>query len=234
MPFNNINDNEVYTECIEEDTDTSVTVNITKDGPKLSLFTEEQTYRPLVNNSDLDPDDNYFIQRPIDHGYNTPLQLASLMTNEANLCSLMHINCRSIATKTTDIQLLLQQLPIDILAVTETWLDKTSADAVQIPGYNFVHTPRDTGRGGGVGFFIRETIDYQLAPQSTPSCSHTSYESLFIRIPQLNNAPLTLGVIYRPPGHPLQLFNEEFNQLLENLTETKRDIILMGDFNIDL
>src|SRR5688572_10284362 len=197
---------------------------------RLELFSDNSTDRPLLNNSDLDPDENYYVNRPKDHGYNTPAQLASRIEWGAQNYSLMHINCRSLASKISDIQILLQSLPVDIIAVTETWMDEAQADTVQITGYTFIHKPRETGCWGGVGYLIKSNIEYEILPQ----LNHTSYESLLIRIPQPKYSSLTLAVIYRPPGCPLQQFNEELNQTLSDLTKTKRDIILLGDFNIDL
>jgi exonuclease III len=234
LPFNHITDDEIYIECIKEKNVTPMSMLTAKEGLKLNIFTEEQTNRPLINNTDLDPDENYYITRPVVHGYNTPTQLTLKMKNDNQICSYMHINCRSIISKIDDIKLLLHQIPVGILAVTETWLEEATSDIAQIPGYNFIHKPREKGQGGGVGFFISLDIVYQLIPEQHCKQLHVSYESLFIRIPQQKSASLMLGVIYRPPGQPLQLFNEEFSQLLSALTETKKEIILLGDFNINL
>jgi len=43
-----------------------------------------------------------------------------------------------------------------------------------------------------------------------------------------------LGTIYRPPGQNLDIFNDEFNSLLSELTKKHHDIHLAGDYNIDL
>src|SRR6218665_1649377 len=44
-----------------------------------------------------------------------------------NLANIMHINCRSIVNKIAELQILLKQVPVTFLALTETWLsDDTS------------------------------------------------------------------------------------------------------------
>lgn len=227
LPFNCISDVEMQSQFTNDCPAAFVAPQ-----EKLKLYNDDEAHRPLANNCDLDPDDNYYVNRPVDHGYMTPSQLALVMKEETHMCSLMHINCRSIASKLIDIQLLLHEIPSHVLAVSETWLDQTLDSTVHIQGYTFIHKPRETGGGGGVGFFIKHNIDYQIMPQQHPN--HTSYESLFIRISQLNCPPSVLGVVYRAPGQPVQQFNEEFDQLLSDLTASKRDIFLMGDFNIDL
>ena len=55
---------------------------------------------------------------------------------------------------------------IDILAITETWL-KWGGDSAFITeltpdSYNFIHAPRQRGRGGGVGLLHRETYSCKL------------------------------------------------------------------------
>jgi len=245
LPFNHIKDPVIFTQCINEIKSTPlVKVNVESispmktllkaDGPKLDIFSDHQINRPLLNNIDLDPDENYYLNKPKDHGYNTVHQLIPKMANNVQQSTFMHINCRSILSKLSDLQLLLHQTQIEILAVTETWLDGSEPITPNIQGYNFISKPRALGRGGGVGIFINSDIHFHEISIPTSRQPHTSYEGLFIQIPQMKSAALTVGVIYRPPGQPLKLFNDEFKQLLSDLTETKKEIILLGDFNIDL
>ena len=146
----------------------------------------------------------------------------------------MHVNCRSILGKLNEITNLLEQLSVDILAVSETWLDEPSVDLIHIRGYNFVHRSRTTGRGGGVGLFVKDQLDYQSVELIDNSMHHHSYESLFLRFPQSNGSYFLSGVVYRPPGKDLEEFNTEFGQLLDALTSKNKDMFILGDFNIDL
>src|SRR5688572_219235 len=112
LPFNHIIDADVFNNCITESVDTPIGLHNAKEGPKLAFFNDHQVNRPLINNSDLDPDHNYYVNRPIDHGYNTPSQLTLKLGTDLQLCSFMHVNTRSISPKLTDIQLLLHQIPV--------------------------------------------------------------------------------------------------------------------------
>lgn len=82
-----------------------------------------------------------------------------------------------------------------------------------------------------MGFFVKQALNFQLVNWKS---THKSFESLFIKVSQPKLRNLLLGVIYRPPGQPLQMFNEEFDRLLAEITLTKQEIIILGDFNIDL
>src|SRR6218665_285731 len=100
----------------------------------------------------------------------------------------MHINCRrpistKISKKISDIQLLLTRLSVDILAVTEIWLNDISASTLKISDYTFVYRYRETAAGyGGVGFFIKHTVSFQLHDLCPSNASHVTFDSLFISI----------------------------------------------------
>src|SRR6218665_3060959 len=93
---------------------------------------------------------------------------------------------------------------------------------------------QEMGILGGVGFFVNEDINYQMFTMPKLEQAQTSYESLFIKIVQHKSTPLILGVIYRPPGKSPLTFNEEFVELVSELTVNKREVIHLGDFNLDL
>lgn len=55
-----------------------------------------------------------------------------------------------------------------VLAVTETWLTELTANAISIPGYKFIHKNREEGRGGGVGFFVKDENDFHRHDINAP------------------------------------------------------------------
>ena len=110
----------------------------------------------LLANADIDPDSNYYNTRKICSSeyitvgeVNERLGTSGGGEPHPTLC-IMHINCRSLANKITEIQSLITQCNVNVLAVTETWLSKEEAEGVSIQGYHFVSKCRETGRGGGV------------------------------------------------------------------------------------
>lgn len=203
--------------------------------PSLEVHSETQSNRPLLNNPDLDPDDNCYVNKPVDHGYKTPSEVVSVMKTDidGHLFSLTHINCRSLYNKLDEIGELLAVIQPTILAVSESWLTESEENTINLPGYNFVHKPRLTGEGGGVGFFVKSDILFNLQPQlSDLTSQHSTYESLFISLPLDKGKNLCVGVIYKPPDQSLLTFNNEFNELLTRVA--KKDVMIAGDFNIDL
>lgn len=235
FPFHQLPDDDDLMRCINCELDSSYRPTDRSDlslNLSLNLYTDIHENRPLLQNRDLDPDEHYFSNQPNNCRYSTLTDLNSKPVT--SYFTFMHINCRSISNKISDIQLLLTQLNVDVLAVTETWLDYKSVDTIKIPEYTFVHKCRETGCGGGVGFFIKYSVPFQLLDPTPTTQSHTSYESLFLSIPQKKGPHFVLGTIYRPPGQNLDTFNDEFNTLLSELTKRHHNIHLAGDYNINL
>ena len=70
-------------------------------------------------------------------------------------------NAQSFNKKSSLLCDVIQSNRLDILAVTETWLAKDNNTALgdflnSMTDYTFHHTPRLTGKGGGVGVFFRK------------------------------------------------------------------------------
>jgi hypothetical protein len=84
----------------------------------------------------------------------------------------LSLNTQSLQSKHTSISLLLSELAskqvnVDILALQETWRIPYT-EIVEIPGYTFTHKHRTANRGGGVGFYIRNTITFRVIPELSP------------------------------------------------------------------
>ena len=61
-------------------------------------------------------------------------------------------------------------------------------------------------------------------------------KSIFIEIINTNNNNIVVGCAYRHPGMDANEFNEQYLSILNEklLLERNKEIILMGDFNINL
>src|SRR6218665_1213681 len=159
--------------------------------------------------------------------------LKSKMKAHVGQNSVMHINCRSVNLKVDELILLLTQIPVTFLALSETWIDEDDTNTLTIPGYNTVSKPGKGRQGGGVALLIREDIIFNQLEVDTLQL-HNSYEGVFLVVPQLKGPDTVLGSVYRPPGGSITEFNEELTVLLTSLSKKRSRIIIGGDFNIDL
>ena len=139
------------------------------------------------------------------------------------------INCQSLRNKKGKINSLLDSL--DLLALSETWLneDDCSKD-YEVDGFKLERRDRTTGeRGGGVGFYIRDTLKYQRMKQ----IESEDVESIWIEAERDNGEKLLIGMFYRPPNVTKDWY-DSFGKQLEKASNQSSDIVVMGDFNVDI
>ena len=75
--------------------------------------------------------------------------------------SICHLNTQSMSSIFDEFQFMINQTKFDIITLSETWLknDKHLLGYVTLPGSEFAYRNRDEKRGGGVGIFIKDTIE---------------------------------------------------------------------------
>jgi exonuclease III len=144
-----------------------------------------------------------------------------------NLLKAAHVNARSLVPKLEDIKHFLTEANIDILAVSETWLNSNISNSdIDINGFNLVRRDRD-GRGGGVCILVNNSIRY------CPVNTSPVIEQVWITI-KLQKLTIAVGAIYRPPTINYKLFCDELETTYTLLSSTHDKIICFGDLNIDL
>jgi hypothetical protein len=128
---------------------------------------------------------------------------------------------------------------IDVIAFTETWLSPGNKDDVTIAnlclkGYNFMHIPRCSGTGGGVGLLYKSSLDITKV-----TCDQMStFEHLQVKL-RYQSENVHLVVIYRPPpnhknGFTFEKFNSEFCDLVDSVILERSKLLLAGDFNLHM
>ena len=207
--------------------------NLIDDKLVLEVFADESVDGAAPNDIDTDPDYNYFDNINWDSPYVSLSSLKAKFKSSIPKFSILHLNCQSLIPKLAEIREMLLYLPVTVLGVSETWVNTSNEDTVNIPGYNFVHKSRVGTSRGGVGLFIRDDLKFNIVDNLTKNTVHKSYEGLFVKL-SLPISSCIVGVIYRPPGQPILDFNLEIEDLLSNTLSQTKDIILVGDFNIDL
>ena len=88
-------------------------------------------------------------------------QLDTLVPNQRGL-KIANLNINSLFKRTDELRINMADQIIDILGINETKLDSSVPQhLISLEGYTWVS--RDRNRfGGGVGFYIRNTINFQV------------------------------------------------------------------------
>lgn len=125
---------------------------------------------------------------------------------------------------------------VDVAAVTETWLNKSTASTdLNVPGYKLYRNDRLRRKGGGVCIYVRDCLVANVI--SLPSVNDDSYrmhELLYLQIYKQSDSYLFM-LVYHPPKpkyKPNTLQDRLINDV-EFLTDTYPTAIvyLTGDFN---
>ena len=99
FPFNHFSDDNEFNDCLRDLDPMISKIDLLTDGPCLNLFGDVSNIRPLLNNPDLDPDENYFEISLLSCKYDSPTNVVPIKLVGNACLSLMHINCRSILPK---------------------------------------------------------------------------------------------------------------------------------------
>ena len=135
------------------------------------------------------------------------------------------LNARSIRNKWLQFRALTSTSPVDVIGITETWVDTDGRDfeaEYSLPGYSLYHQDRAGRAGGGVMLYIKR----HLTPVQLPIVTPHEIVGAEVRgsVPKLQ-----VFVCYRPPKHSADADLALYESLSTLLWE--KTSILMGDFN---
>ena len=142
------------------------------------------------------------------------------------------------------VRLLNCDIQIDLIALQETWTIK-HPNLVSIPGFQkIVYKNRKNGRGGGVGFYIRDGLHYSII--ETQAGFHDKlFESITLKLTYSSgrgSKNLLVSCCYRSPtpvnGYTQTQQHESFlhslDLLLNEMSAAKIDSYIFLDSNINL
>jgi exonuclease III len=120
---------------------------------------------------------------------------------------------------------------LDIVSVTETWLNDNVSDNEILPsGYNIIRKDRPPNkRGGGVLSALRNGIQYNNDNVLSGTWSD-HLEILAIELLTAKPNKCLLCVCYRPPNSDLNDWLDLFTSFLQ-VAEKYEKILITGDFN---
>jgi exonuclease III len=139
------------------------------------------------------------------------------------------------------LELLSNDINIEIIAIQETWQIEI-LELVSIPGFHpFICNQRVGMRGGGVGFYIKENISFDIIPELSPF-ENKIVESITLLLSHPNNSKFYVTSLYKSNGRLPNIteaeqntqFFEKFDNLLENLSQKQFKSFIFTDSNINL
>ena len=119
----------------------------------------------------------------------------------------------------------------DVAAFVETNLE--IEEKIATSGYTWVRKNKQHKEGGGVDYFIKNTIKNSCAVEPD---NNATTEILWTKLKLKRQGNLFIGVLYgkQDSKHCIKELEEEYEVIeksISNFTETNNKIILVGDFN---
>ena len=156
--------------------------------------------------------------------------------------SIMSSNIQSINAKIDELKAFVIEMEqlnfqFDAICLQETWLDDTQdTSLIQLDNYTCITQSKSSRSKGGLLIYLNNKYRYKTI--TTPNHS-TDWENQVIKITGgiLHHKSLLLGNIYRPPNDlndKYEQFTNEFSELQSSLENINSDVVLAGDFNLDL
>ena len=145
-------------------------------------------------------------------------------------------NARSVTRKSVLLCDIIQSNKLNILAVTETWINSDINNS-QIPellnnlqDFKILQVPWVSAKGAGLGFFLRKAFNSLILNDFNPK----SFEliDMLMRLKYFTCRVILL--IYRPPPSrknklTTNMFLDEFAQLIESVVITDTHVLYCGD-----
>ena len=141
-----------------------------------------------------------------------------------------HLNARSLVSCIDDIRLLIHEEQLDILTLSETWLDGTINDLEVCPtGMNIIRKDRNR-RGGGTAILISDRLRFEFRQD----LNSDEIEAVWLEIFPRSKRSMLICSAYRSPA-----CNAFFDHLMfvyeKGLHNRKQQhITILGDLNCDI
>ena len=221
------------TECIKPDFLNSLFFsNETHVDEKNSPYSLDEGFRPLP--------DRYYDGSHIEvDDYNISLD-DQIRIRDSKKFSSLGINMRSLAnTKNfAKLQVFVASLCFEpsVIAINETYLrDNKDGPHCNLENYTFKSNCRKKCKGGGVGIFIHDSLDYKVR-EDLSIMNEKVFESFFIETLNLEK-PVIFGTIYRSPKQDkdtVLCFLNQLDQCLKIIGKSNKCCVIQGDFNFNL
>ena len=148
-----------------------------------------------------------------------------------------HINIRSIYRKLEEIIRILSVSNLDVLCITESWLNRFVPDyMLSIDGYNILRADRTAESGkttsGGIIVYYKNSLNVTLLADYT-TCTPNG-ETVWLNLQLKQTRPQYIGVVYRPPDGDYNIPTNTLQEHLTSLNTRNCDRMLIGDINVDL
>ena len=157
-----------------------------------------------------------------------------LVSKSATGLRIGHLNVCHLFYKVADVSLLLKQSSrlTHLFGISKTRLDsRTDNNSVTIPNYCVMRRDSSQTLHTCIALFVHQSV--AMVTRRRTDLESEGVECVWVEINDLKSPPLLLGYIDRNPASPTTWF-DDFVRMIDKASDQKSNILLIGDFNIDL
>ena len=141
---------------------------------------------------------------------------------------LAHVNICSLRNKCQEIECIIRDNCINIMAISETHLDESFSDSsICIDGFSVFRKDRNR-YGGGVAIYVQNNVPTKLRVD----LMEEDIEAICVQIHLPFLKPILVCCFYRPPSSNA-LYMTGLCELFDKISDVNLEIYCMGDSNID-
>ena len=215
--------------------------------PDITSITPEQLKKFLKNCDAIqeqldtsDDDTEKFVSTSVNSKYYDFKKFNKIRFDSKSTFGLYHVNIASLNAHVDDLRTVLSRLKFDfdVIGISEHKIKKgcTPSNNIDLPGYDEFKFEPTQSTHGGVGFYIKNGIDYVERHELTLNTLN-HFEAKFVEIILPDRKNLVVGCVYRHSSSDMSIadFTEKhLEPILYKVNKEKKECVLMGDFNINL
>lgn len=153
--------------------------------------------------------------------------------------TVMHLNIQAITNKLDQIKIMITDINETrhknniIFGITETHLNNTwSDDEIKLDNFTCVRKDRSYSGGGGILAFVPNSINFDRRAD-LENFDNNLIETICIEISFHISSPILICFLYRPPSNSVR-WRDELKNMIINLENEVKEVIILGDFNVNV
>ena len=155
--------------------------------------------------------------------------IASFKTAEGLV--MCHINVQSILNKLESLEFMLNKENVDVLCLTEHWLDADTALCLQIKGYSLLSCfCRNSKIHGGSLILVKNNLKHNF--KGFNNIENASIEA-HSELCGIFNDKYCIVCCYRPPSGNMDIFTDSVSSALSMAYKRGKYLVFCGDLNIN-
>ena len=156
----------------------------------------------------------------------------SASSKRDDIFSVFHLNIQGLCSSFDELKRIVSDGTPDVIGLCETFLDSKKDILLDIPGYRMERLNRKQMARGGLMLYIADRLAYNVRNDLSRN-EEGIFESLFIEIKSMRKY-LAVGLVYRSPSGSIPSFLKILEEVLDSVQKHPYELILMGDFNLNL